>query len=64
MTYRSQTEDSKSLREVGRIEVGQAIRHFALSFGIHQSIISRLSIQPNNCPKVSYRSFNDYDPPG
>ena len=35
-------EDSECWRAVGRIEAGQSITDFALFFGVHRSVISRL----------------------
>ncbi|GFV91262.1 uncharacterized protein TNCV_897811 [Trichonephila clavipes] len=38
-------EDSESWHAVGRIQAGQSITDVALFFGIHHSVISRLSKQ-------------------
>ncbi|GFT52097.1 transposable element Tcb1 transposase [Trichonephila clavipes] len=42
MTSRKRMEDSEHWRAVGRIEAGQSITYFALFFGVHHSVISRL----------------------
>ncbi|GFX04208.1 uncharacterized protein TNCV_3973571 [Trichonephila clavipes] len=45
MTSRKRMKDSESWRVVGRIEAGHSITGAALFFGVHQSVISRLSKQ-------------------